>query len=482
MVGVEFLLATTRAESKIRARHHLRMNQAKPPGPSRLQMLRALPRINRGLVEYLRELTDQYGETVLLPLRYPTYVLTNPDDIKYILVTNPQNYHKAGGLKVGKELLGSGLVSGEPPLHTRQRKLMQPMFHRSSIANFATLMTDATNEQLKLWNDGVTIDLALEMMELTLTIVGRALFSTDLCGEAAQLGNAFTIAQRLITRRQRNVPIPLWMPTPANRRYRAAIDQINSSIGAIIASRQAQPEAGRPHDLLTMLLAARFEDGSPMPPQQLRDEVVTLMMAGNETLANNLNWTWYLLSQNPAAEARLVEEWQNVLGGRTPTLADMPALVYTEMVLAESLRLFPPAWTLARRVLSDDKLPSGVTLPAGSEAILVQYVCHRNAKYFRDPDRFDPERFHPDKKSSNPACSYFPFGAGPRYCIGEAFARLEGVLLLTTIGQRYHLELAPDQKIGLEPLITLRPRHGLRMILRDRAKSAIGHSQATIEA
>ncbi len=444
--------------------------QPKPPGPSRFELLLAWPRLRRELVEYLRDLADRHGEVVLLPLRLPTYMLTNPEDIKHILVTNPKNYHKTGGLTVGRELFGNGLVSSEPPVHTKQRKLMQPMFHRNSIANFAELMTRAIIDQMAGWKDRGTVDLASEMMQLTLTVVGRALFSIDLCRDSFELGRAFTIAQRLITRRQQRVPIPVWVPTPTNLRYRKVMRQIDEAMGKLIAERKAQPEAERPQDLLTMLLAARFEDGSPMPDQQLRDEVVTLMMAGHETVANNLLWTWYLLYQNPSVEAKLVAEWQTVLGGRTPTLADLPSLRYTDMVLAESMRLYPPAWTLARRVLKDDKLPSGLVLPAGAETIMVQYICHRNPKYFPDPDRFDPERFNPEAKTDRPAYSYFAFGGGPRYCIGESFARLEATLVLVTMGQKFQMQLAPDQKIGLEPLITLRPRFGLRMILNERAR------------
>jgi len=450
------------------------MTKHRVPGPSRLQLLRALPRLRVQLVETLRDYSEQYGEAYLLPLRLPTYVLSNPDDIKHILVANPRNYHKTGGLTVGKELFGNGLVSSEAPLHTRQRRLMQPMFHRSSIANFAKLMTDSTLEHVADWKEGDTVDLPSEMMRLTLTIVGRALFSADLFRDSAELGNAFTVAQRLITRRQQRVPIPVWLPTPANRQYKRVMAQIDASISKLIADRRRVPESERPNDLLTMLLAARFEDGSEMEPAQIRDEATTLMMAGHETVANNLNWTWYLLHLNRDADARLAEEWRDLLGGRPPGLAELPQMQYTEMVLAESMRLYPPAWTLARRVIEQDSLPSGLVLPAGSEVILTQYIFHRNGKYFPEPDRFMPERFHPEAKAERPAYAYFPFGGGPRYCIGESFARMESAMVLAIIGQRFRLEVEPGQKIGLEPLITLRPRYGLRMRLVARGGEVMG--------
>ena len=432
-------------------------------------MLRDLPRIRRGLLEYLRVLSEQHGETVLLPLLSPTYLLNNPEHIKHILVTNPRNYHKTAALTVGRDLFGQGLVSSEAPLHTRQRRLMQPMFHRHTIAGFAGLMTDAAVAQTAAWRDGATVNLSDELMRLALTITGRALFSTDLSGRAAELGPVFTEAQRLVTRRLQVPFFPLWLPTPTNRQYRSVVRRIDKIIAELIAARRNQPEAVRPDDLLTMLLAARFEDGSPMTDRQLRDEVVTLMAAGHETVANQMTWTWYLLSQHPGVEEKLTAELRTILGGRVPTLADVPALRYTEMTLAESLRLYPPVWTLARKVVKDDTLPGGLVLRAGSEVLMSQFIFHRNATYFPNPDGFDPERFNPEKKADWPAFAYFPFGSGPRFCIGDAFAKLEAVLVLATIGQRFQLRLAPDQKIALEPLITLRPRYGMRMTVQVRS-------------
>jgi cytochrome P450 len=349
---------------------------------------------------------------------------------------------------------------------------MQPMFHGSSIATFGEIMTRAALEQVAKWRDGDTIELANDVMQITLTVVGRALFSIDLCREASELGNAFTLAQRLLTRRQQRVPIPLWVPTPANRQYLGTISHINDSIAKMIGARRQLPESEWPRDLLTMLLSARFEDGSSMPEAQLRDECVTLVMAGHETVTNTLLWTWYLISQHPDVETKLVAEWESVFGDRTPTVADYPALRYTNMVLSESMRLYPPAWTLARKVLNDDPLPSGLTLPKSSEAILVQYICHRNGKYFPEPDKFDPNRFDPEIKPDWPQYAYFPFGGGPRYCIGESFAKLEAALVLATIGRSFSLQLAPGHRIGLEPLISLRPRYGMRMIIRNRVNRA----------
>jgi cytochrome P450 len=437
------------------------------PGPSRWELLRNVRRIRRDVAGWLVEQHRRHGPAVLLPLRWPTFLLTTPEDIKHILVTNPRNYHKTGGLTVGKELLGRGLVSSEPPLHTKQRRVMQPMFHRQSIARFGEWMTEATEEHLRGWRDGAVLDLSLDMMELTMAIAAQALFSTDLRGSTRELALAFTEAQRLITRRQRRVPIPVWVPTPTNHRYRRAIARIDEAVHGLIARRRTLAE--QPPDLLGMLLAARFEDGSPMPDQQVRDEVTTLLMAGHETVSNMLCWTFYLLSQHPAVEARLHAEWRAVLGGRTPALADLPALRYTDQVLAESMRLYPPAWTLARRAVRAEKLPSGLELRPNDEILLSQYVCHRNPEVFPDPERFDPGRWTPEFVKEVSPYVYFPFGSGPRYCIGEQFARVEAALVLPTLGQRFRLKLVPGQVIATEPLISLRPRYGMKMELEARA-------------
>jgi cytochrome P450 len=431
------------------------------PGPSRLQLVRAYPRIRRDLTRYLVDLATQYGDTVLLPLRYPTYMVRNPADIKHILVANFQNYHKAGGLRVGEELFGKGLVTSECPLHPRQRRIMQPMFHRQTIAKFGDLMTGITNNWIRGWADGATINLSTEMMHITMAIVGQALFSVDFSSTGKDVANAYLQCQTEITRIQRGFPLPGFFRIPSNRRYQQGLKTVNDYILGLMQARRSDPNP--PDDLLSLLLASRDEDGTPMSDQQIRDEAVTLLMAGHETMTNSLTWTLYLISQHPPVLAKLAQELSSVLAGRLPTMADLPALRYTEMVIAEAMRVYPPAWTLARRVLKEDVLPSGLTLPVASEVLMTQFVCHRNPKYFPGPERFDPERFDPSVKKEWPQFAYFPFGAGPRYCIGESFARMEGVLVLATILQQLILKLTPGQDIVPEPLITLRPRNGILM-------------------
>ncbi|MDB6109608.1 MAG: Cytochrome [Pedosphaera sp.] len=436
-------------------------NQPKTPGPSRLQLVRAYPRIRRDLTRYLADLATQYGDTVLLPLRYPTYMVRNPADIKHILVANFQNYHKAGGLKVGEELFGQGLVTSECPLHPKQRRIMQPMFHRGTIAKFGELMAVLTNDRACGWTDGALINLSTELMHLTLAIVGQSLFSVHVSQDGPGIGSAFVQCQTEITRIQRGFPLPSFFRIPANRRYQQGLKTVNDYILGLMQTRRTDPNP--PDDLLSLLLASRYEDGTTMSDQQIRDEAVTLLMAGHETMTNSLSWALYLLSQHPQVMQKLQQELDTVLAGRLPAMADLPALRYTDMVLAESMRVFPPAWTLARRTLQEDVLPSGLTLPVNSEVLLCQFVCHRNPKYFPDPTRFDPERFDPAIKKEWPQFAYFPFGAGPRYCIGESFAKMEGVIVLATILQQLTLKLKPGQNIIPEPLITLRPKNGIWM-------------------
>ncbi|MDB6123052.1 MAG: Cytochrome [Pedosphaera sp.] len=441
-------------------------NSSPVPGPSRFQLLRDYPKIRRDLTRYLAALAQQHGETVLLPIIYPTYMVSNPADIKHILISNPQNYHKTGGLKVGKELFGEGLVTSEIPLHPKQRRIMQPMFHRQSIANFGTIMTRTTSDWIRNWQDGSTINFGMELMQITLSIVGQALFSVDLLKDAKEIGNAFLSSQVEITKIQRGLPLPKLLRTSNHRRYQKALKAINEFVLELIKSRRNEPNP--PDDLLSLLLASRYEDGSPMSNQQIRDEAVTALMAGHETVTNGLTWTFYLLAQHPDIQARVIKEVDEVLSGRLPTMADLPNLRYIEMVFAESLRIFPPAWILARRVLKEDSLPSGLTLPANSEVIMVQFVCHRNPKYFPEPERFNPDRFDPAVKKEWPQFAYFPFGAGPRFCIGESFARMEAALLIATFLQQFTFDLVPGQDIVPEPLITMRPRHGIMMRIKKR--------------
>lgn len=437
-----------------------------PNGPSRLRLLLRLANIRKDPLGNLVGAAREYGDVVFLPLRYPTYLLFDPADIKYVLVSEPRKFNKAGALTVGKQLLGQGLVSSEEPLHTCQRRIMQPMFHKRSITGFGKIMTDTTAELTADWQDGSTIDIARQMTRVTLSIVGKTLFSIDLSRDALELGQAFVTCQRMITLKQLGFPMFDFLPFGPGRTYRNALKQVNDMIFEIIESRRRN--GGDHQDLLAMLMSVGHEDGSSMSDQQLRDEVVTIIMAGHETTGSALSWTLYLLSKHPEVAEKLRAELDQVLAGRHPTVEDMPNLVYANMVWAESLRVYPPAWILARRTIEEVRLPSGVTVPKGGEVMMIQYVSNRNPRYFPDPERFDPERFAPGKEKEIPPYVYFPFGSGPRSCIGEPFARMEGILLMAMIFQEFDLELDPNQIIEPEPLITLRPKYGVKMKVQRR--------------
>lgn len=441
---------------------------SRAPGPSYLEIFRRFLFKRQSYIGHLVDLAETYGDTYVLPLAHPTFFIRHPDDIKHLLITNPLNYHKTGGPIAAGDLLGDGLISSEEPLHGKQRKLMQPMFHKGSINSFAQTMVTCTDRQVNGWKDGSTIDLALEMMHLTISIAGLTLFSVDLYREGKDLGVEFANVMRLATKRQMTPPQWLkWLP--GDKAYGESLGKIDQAIARIISDHKALPEDQRPNDLLAMILASRYEDGSTIPDKLVRDEVITIILAGHETVANHMNWTFDLLNRHPEVLERMRREWDEVLGDRVPGIEDMARLTYTTMVLAESMRLYPPAWTLARRVLNEDVLPSGLKVGPGDEILMTQYVSHRNPAYFPEPEKFDPERFSPGRREAIPKFAYYPFGMGSRVCIGEGFARLEAVILIVMIGRKFDFEPVRKGPVRIEALITLRPKNGMPVIVRKRA-------------
>jgi cytochrome P450 len=318
------------------------------------------------------------------------------------------------------------------------------------------------------WRPGETRDVAREMMRLTLAIAGKTLFDADVEGEADEIGKALTTTFEMFNRTM--LPFAQLLdrlPLPATKRFLKARGRLDATIYRIINERRA---SGRDHgDLLSMLIAARDEegDGTGMTDEQLRDEAMTIFLAGHETTANALTWTWYLLSQHPEVEAKFHAEVDQILSGRSPSAEDFPRLSYTEMIFAESMRMYPPAWTIGRRALIDYSI-NGYTIPARSILLMSQYVMHHNPKYFPDPFRFDPERWTPEAREARPKFSYFPFGGGPRVCIGEHFAWMEGVLVMAAIAQRFRLRLADGHPVEMQPLVTLRPKCGMKMVIERR--------------
>jgi cytochrome P450 len=436
----------------------------RPPAPKGRMLLGVLPEFRKDPPEFLRRVAREHGDIAYLHMgTQHIYFLNHPDWIRDVLVTNQSSFKKSRMLERARVLLGDGLLTSEDEFHKLQRRLVQPAFHRERLAGYAVAMVECADACRGRWKSGVEMDVSQEMARLTLAIVARTLFSADVSSEADEIGEALTEVLGLFDTVL--LPFSEWLeklPLPKVRRFERARALLDATIYRIIAERRASGEDRG--DLLSMLLLAQDEDtGGRMTDKQVRDEALTLFLAGHETTANALTWTWYLLSQNPAAEARLHEEIATVLGGRLPGIADLPQLRYTEMVFTEAMRLYPPAWAIGRRAKVD--YPVGdFTIPAQSVVLMSPYVVHRDARWFSDPERFDPERWTPEEAAKRPKFSYFPFGGGARVCIGERFAWMEGVLVLAAIAQRWRLRLVAGHRVEHRAMITLRAKHGMRMM------------------
>ena len=441
-----------------------------PPGPRGKPLVGIVLDYRRDPLGFLAGVARAYGDVAHLPFGpFHGVLLSHPEDIRDMLVTHNRHFHQGPAHLWLKRALGEGLLTSENPLHLHQRRLMQPAFHRQRIAGYADIMTAYCEQAAKGWRAGERRDLAQDMMRLTLRIAGKTLFDTDIGTEAGVVGPATTIINRYTSDRSVQLTGVLLdkLPLPRSRQFRRARAAMDAVIYRLIAERRA---GGRDHgDLLSMLMLARDEEGRAMPDRQVRDEVMTLMLAGHETTANALTWTWYLLSQHPEVEARFHAELDTVLSGRLPTVEDLPRLRYTEMLLSESLRLYPPAWGTSRVVVEAYRV-GGYLLPPGTVVSAITHNVQRDPRFWRDPLRFDPERWTPEGKAALPRFAYFPFGGGPRQCIGEPFAWMEGTLLLATLGRRWRLRLPPSHRVVPEPLITLRPKGGMPMICAPRER------------
>jgi cytochrome P450 len=360
---------------------------------------------------------------------------------------------------------GEGLLTNEGDSWLRQRRLSAPAFHRERIASYAQIMVEYTQQMLVAWRQGEVRDVHQDMMRLTLQIVVRCLFGVE-TEHLGKVSAAVNVMMRNATGvRMLLPPIARYLPTPTMLNVRRAVKHLDETVYGIIAQRRRdQHDAG---DLLSILMSVRDEDGSGMSDKQLRDEVLTFLLAGHETTALALTWTLYLLARNPEAEQRLHAELDRALGGRRAEFPDLPGLSYTDRVIKESMRLYPPAWSLARSVISDFRVRD-YTVPAGSNVVMSQWVMHRNPKYFPEPEKFDPDRWVPGFAQKLPRFAYFPFGGGPRQCIGAAFATMEATLLLVTIAQHFRLALVSQEPVKPVPSFTLRPKNGMTMKLEKR--------------
>jgi cytochrome P450 len=447
---------------------------AAAPGPHGHPLFGVTMDLRRAPLQTLVQAWRQYGDVVLLPFGGPFrgYLLAHPDAARHVLQDRNSNYGKVPWYNEKfKSLIGEGLFTSEGTLWMRQRRLAQPAFHRQRLAALGTIMTDAAEEMLRRWEPlagaGRTLDVRTEMMRLAMAVVARALLGGDVSDEADTIGHAIDVAiDHTYSRMESYLDLPGRLPLPSTRRFARSRAQLDAIVYRIIAERRHSDEDRG--DLLSMLLAARDEDtGEGMSDAQVHDELMTIFLAGHETTAVALTWTWYLLSRHPQVGERVHAELSAVLGGRSPTVEDLPNLTYGEMVIQETLRLFPPAWLMARMAREEDEI-GGYRIPARTPVYLCPYITHRHPAFWENPEGVEPERFSPERSAGRPRYAYFPFGGGPRQCIGSAFALMEAQLALATIAQRARLDLVPGQRIVLEPKITLRPRHGLLMMAHRR--------------
>jgi cytochrome P450 len=430
-----------------------------------------LPAVRRDPTGVFLAAARRFGEVVYFKIGPRRgYLITNPADVRHVLQDNARNYHKSPLYDKLRATLGNGLLTSEDEFWLRQRRIAQPAFHRQRVAALAAVMADAAHDVAERWDafasSGERVDVAEEMMRLTRAVVLRALLGADLGPYAAGIDEAWTVINEYIGESFWAVGFEDRLPTRRNRRFRAARDLLRRAVEHVIAERRRSPPER--DDLLSMLMAARDEEtGEGMTDEQLRVEVTTFLLAGQETTSLALTWTWYLLSQHEAVRLRLEGELDRVLAGRAPGFADLAHLPYTRMVLDESMRLYPPAWGFSRQALADDEL-GGYRLPRGWLAFVMPWVLHRLPAMWPDPERFDPERFRPETGSDRPKFAYLPFGAGPRQCIGNQFALIEAQLTIATLAQRFRMRLVPGHRVEPWPLITLRPRFGMAMTIHAR--------------
>ena len=444
-----------------------------PPGPTGTPLFGLAFQVLRDPLATLMRLARQYGDIVCIRVFRQYRILLNlPEYIEQVSIVQHAKFHKSTLTKdVTERLLGQGLLISEGDFWRRQRRLAQPAFHRSRIVDYGVTMVECADQHSKTWRDGEVRDMAQEMMAMTLDIAVRTLFGTTLSGEAANVGHSLGFLMRYSLRKARSpLKIPESWPTPNNRRAQRETEFLDSLVYRIIAERQKEQASGAPNahnDLLAMLMSAMDEDGTQMTPKQLRDETMTLFLAGHETTALTLSWTWYLLSENPEAEARLYEELRNVLGGRAPQVADLERLPYLKAVISEVLRLYPAAYTIARTSIAPCTI-GGYDFPVDTTFVMSQWVMHRDARYFEDPEAFRPERWLDGLENRLPAGAYFPFGDGPRRCIGQGFALLELGLVIARVAQQFRFKLVPGHPVVPEPLVTLRAKYGIKMTIHTR--------------
>jgi cytochrome P450 len=429
------------------------------PGPNWLELLAFFPiLLEHGPHQFFAAIHKKYGDNAYFRYRGRQFFLNCvPDQIEQVHFQTGKEYIKGYAESLG--IMGNGLLTSEGDFWQRQRKLAAPSFHQKRIAGYSETMLHYTLQHIEAWRDGEVLDVHEEMTKLTLKIVCKTLFDEEIGGRTKEVSGALAF---LLEHYIRNLLypklLPVWVPTPNKRRAESATRLLREITTAIIQEHKEDPQKD---DLLSTLIAAEDEDGNRMTDQQLQDEVMTLFLAGHETTASSLSWTFYLLSENPAAREKFLAEIQTVLCGRHPSYEDLPKLPFADAVVKESMRLYPPAWRVTRQPINDVEL-GGYHVPARTVVFMPQWIVQRDKRYFKDPDQFVPERWLSQETKTLPKFAYFPFGGGPRVCIGNGFATMEAIIVLVAVSQKFLVDVLPDAKIVPKASVTLRPKYGVR--------------------
>jgi cytochrome P450 len=457
-----------------------------PPGPRSMPWFGNSFMASRRPEEKLARWFREYGDVVFYRfLETPVYVLFHPQHVEQVLLGKAANFLKGMTSRANPELFGNGLLTSDGEFWRRQRKLSNPAFHRESIVRYSEFTIEEATRMLDSWRAGEARNIHNDMMNVTLRIVLRSLFGSEL-GESMRVIEPALEAIMISSSGIISILSYLGMPSPIRSRYFRAVKQLDEVVYSLIARGREKLKTGDrrtdgPKDLLTLLLEARDDDGMPMTDKQLRDEVITLLLAGHETTALTLSWAWYLLAQNPASEQRLHQELDSALGERPPRAGDLPNLIYTDRVARETLRLYPPAWRIFRMTQAPLQI-GDYLLPAGANIVLAQWVTQRDRRWFSNPEGFEPDRWADDAAKKLPRFAYFPFGGGPRVCIGAGFAMMEATLLLAAIAQRYRIRLAPGERVEPMASITLRPKNGVHVVLENRGGSGVTSATSAVTA
>lgn len=418
------------------------------------------------------EWARQYGDIFYYrSLSRHIYFLNDPEFLKYVLVTNYRGFIKGEAVRSNRRIFGNGLLTNEGSSWLRQRRLIQPAFHHQKLDSYGRTMVAYTERMTTTWRDGEVRDIHDDVMRLGIEIVAKALFNVEITAEREKIASGLNTVTYLNAGGRMLLPAILRrFPTTRNRRYERAVRQLDDVVYGLIHQRRTSPELAG-DDLLSTLLQVQ-EEGTTMSDKQLRDEVMTLLLAGHETTAVSLSWAWYLLAQHPEVDKKLWSELRKVLKGKSPSTRDLPSLPYADAIIKEAMRLYPPAWAIVRNAVQDCEI-GGYRVPAGSTIVMSQWVTHRDPRYHDNPTRFIPERWLNDDGKAPPKFTYFPFGGGPRTCIGASFAMMEAVLVLATIAQKFQLCLAENLRAEPLPTITLRPKDGIKIVIARRQEKAL---------